>query len=183
MEHIKGFIANIATPMSDLYALESIRLIAEALPTAVANGDDMDARGKVAWANTLAGMVESTSCCISEHSLEHAMSGLHSELPHGAGLIMLSKAYFSFFADKLPERFAQMAKAMGGTCFVDELVKLQEACGVADLKMSDYGITEDELPAILANARDTMGFLFDLDPVTISDADALEILRKSFCKE
>ena len=177
---VEGYIANIATPMSDLYALESIRLIAEYLPRAVADGIDIEARAQVALANTLAGMVESTSCCISEHSLEHAMSGRHPELPHGAGLIILSEAYFTHFADACKERYAKMAAAMGGTDFVEELVKLQKACGVNVLKMSNYGITEDELPAIAANARDTMGFLFDLDPAPLSEDDTLAILEKAW---
>ena len=140
----------------------------------------MEARENVALANTLAGMVESTSCCISEHSLEHAMSGMHPELPHGAGLIILSQAYFSFFAEVCKERYAKMAEAMGGTDFVDELLKLQNACSVNDLKMSSYGITEAELPAIATNARDTMGFLFDLDPAELSEEDTLDILHKAF---
>ncbi len=174
---VEGYIANIASPMSDIYALESIRLLAEYLPIAVADGSNIEAREKVALANTLAGMVESTSCCISEHSLEHAMSGMHPELPHGAGLIMLSEAYFSHFAEACSERYAKMAAAMGGTDFVEELVKLQAACGVHALKMSDYGITEEELPAIADNARDTMGFLFDLDPAPMSQTDTLNILQ------
>ena len=58
-------------------------------------------------------MVESTSCCTSEHGMEHALSAFYPKLPHGAGLIMLSEAYYSFFADKAPERFTAMAKAMG----------------------------------------------------------------------
>ncbi len=176
----EGYLASIATPMSDIYALESIRLVAAHLPTAVADGANMEAREKVALANMLSGMVESTSCVISEHSLEHAMSALHPELPHGAGLIMLSEAYFSHFADKAPERFAALAEAMGGTSFVDCLVDLQEKCGVRDLKMSDYGITEDELPAIAANARETMGALFTLDPAPLSDEDVLAILQEAF---
>ena len=177
---VEGYIANVATPMSDLYALESIRLVAEYLPCAVANGSDLEAREKLALANTLSGMVESTSCCISEHSLEHAMSAFHPELPHGAGLILLSEAYFSHFAPHLPERYAKMAAAMGGTDFVAELVALQEKCGVRDLKMSDFGITEDELDAIAQNAYDTMGFLFDFDPVQITPEQTVGILRAAY---
>jgi alcohol dehydrogenase len=176
----EGFIANVATPISDLYALESIRLIAEYLPRAVADGNDVEAREKVALANTLAGMVESTSCCISEHSFEHAMSGTHPELPHGAGLIMLSQAYFTHFAQKVPERFAKMADAMGGTDFVQELLKLQAVCGVAELRMSDYGITKEELPVILKHARETMEFLFTLDPAELSDEEAMSILTCAY---
>ncbi|MEI6891532.1 MAG: iron-containing alcohol dehydrogenase [Pontiella sp.] len=177
---IEGFIANVATPMSNIYALESIRLITAFLPTAIEDGSNLKARENVALANLLSGMVESTSCCISEHSLEHAMSGRHSDLPHGAGLIMLSEAYLSHFADKIPEKFAQMADAMGGTDFMEELLKLQSTCGVRDLKMSDYGITADELDAIAQNARDTMGFLFELDPVPLSEAETLAILQAAY---
>lgn len=176
----EGYIANVATPMSDIYALESIRLVAEYLPVAVADGSNLEAREKVALANTLSGMVESTSCCISEHSLEHAMSGLHPELPHGAGLIMLSEAYFSHFAPHCKPRYAKMAQAMGGTDFIEELMALQEKCGVRGLKMSDYGITGDELETIAKNAFDTMGFLCEFDPVQTTLADAVTILENAF---
>ncbi len=176
----EGYIATVANPLSDLFALESIRLIAAYLPRAVADGSDLAAREQVALANTLSGMVESTSCCISEHSLEHAMSAFHPNLPHGAGLILLSEAYFSHFAAIVPDRFEKMAQAMGGTSFVDELVALQAKCKVRDLKMSDYGIAADELEAIAQNARETMGFLFTLDPAPLSQADVLNILRKAY---
>jgi alcohol dehydrogenase len=125
-------------------------------------------------------MVESTSSCISEHSLEHALSAFHHELPHGAGLIMLSQAYFTHFSDKVPQRFKKMAEAMGAKDFVVALKELQEACGVGDLKMSDYGIKETELEDMAKNARDTMGFLFTLDPVPLSHEDALAILKASY---
>lgn len=176
----EGYIANVANPMSDIYALESIRLIAKYLPRAVADGSDIEARGMVALANTLSGMVESTSCCISEHSLEHAMSAFHPQLPHGAGLIMLSKAYFGHFADNAKARYAKMAAEMENGDFVEALVALQEKCDVAELKMSDFGIKEDELESIAANARATMGFLYDFDPVPLSDDDALKILKASY---
>ena len=134
----EGYIANIATPVSDAFALKSIELIAKYLPIAVKDGKNLEARSNVALANTLSGLVESTSSCTSEHSMEHALSAYHPKLPHGAGLIMLSEAYYSFFAAKVPERFAEMAKAMGVNVdalpaeerpktFVKALVSLQEA--------------------------------------------------------
>jgi alcohol dehydrogenase len=57
----EGFIANCSTPISDLYALEAIRLLAKYLPIAVSDGKNLKARAKVAWGSTLAGLVESTS--------------------------------------------------------------------------------------------------------------------------
>ena len=50
----------------------------------------------VALANTLSGVM-TLSSCISEHSIEHAMSAYHQDLPHGAGLIMISKEYYKYF--------------------------------------------------------------------------------------
>ncbi len=181
----EGFIANVASPVSDIYALRSMELISKSLPVAVAHGDDLEARSDVALANTLSGLVESTSCCVSEHSIAHAMSALFPELAHGAALIMISEAYFSFFADREPERFAEMLKAMGGNSgipmeFVERLVALQKACQVYGMKMSDYGITENDLPAIADNAFATMGGLFELDRVKLTRDDVISILRKSW---
>jgi alcohol dehydrogenase len=69
---------------------------------------------------------------------------------------------------------------MGSNDAVEALLKLQEACGVHDLKMSDFGITREELPRLARIARQTMGFLYSLDPVPLSDAEAEAILQASF---
>ena len=53
--------------------------------------------------------------------------------------------------------------------FIRALEALQRACGVADLRMSDYGISPDEFPAMVRNARETMGFLFPFDREPLSD--------------
>ena len=178
----EGFIATLSTPISDLYALESIRLLSKYLPRAVADGKNLDAREKVALANTLSGMVESTSGCISQHALEHALSGFHPELPHGAGLIMLSESYFSHFQDIVPERFDRMAKAMKAPSFIEGLLRLQKQCNVYDLKMESYGITETELPELALHARKTMGILFEFDPAPLSDEESLQILQSAWRK-
>ncbi|ACI19306.1 iron-containing alcohol dehydrogenase [Dictyoglomus thermophilum] len=188
---VEGYIANIATPVSDLYALKSVELIAKYLPVCVKNGSDLTARTYVALANTLSGFVESTSSCTSEHSMEHALSAFHPELPHGAGLIMLSEAYHTFFASKIPERYINLARAMGVDvdslpeeerpfAFVKALKKLQEECGVANLKMSDYGIKEDEIEKLAKNAMETMGGLFEMDRYKLSFEEVVEIMRKAY---
>ncbi len=184
----EGYINNTANIMSDLYSLKAIELIASNLAKAVEDGSDLDAREKVALGNTLAGMVESTSGCISEHSLEHAMSAFHPKLAHGAGLIMISKAYYTFLAKKhaCDERFLVMAKAMGKTHasdpmdFVEALTDLQKACKVDELKMTDYGITKEELPLLAQNAFDTMGGLFQFDPVMLTLEDCISIYEASY---
>lgn len=184
----EGYIAKTADPISDLYALKAIELIGKSLAKAVSNGKDEDARADVALANTLSGMVESLSSCTSEHSLEHALSAFHHELPHGAGLIMISKAYYTHFANihACDDRMIAMAKALGktdATCamdFVEALCALQSACGVAELKMSDYGIDGNNLEKYADNARQTMGGLFLVDPARISKEDCIHIYEESY---
>ena len=84
------------------------------------------------------------------------------------------------------ERFVRMAQAMGMSdatkpeAFVKALGKLQDTCGVADLKMSDYGINMEEAAAFACNARETMGRLFQLDRVQISEEDCIQIYIKSY---
>lgn len=184
----EGYINNTANTISDIYSLKAIELLSKNLAAAVNNGNDIEAREQVALGNTLAGMVESTSGCTSEHSMEHAMSAFHPELPHGAGLIMISREYFTYFVKShaCDERFIDMARAMGKQNarepmdFVEALTELQKACGVDTLKMSDYGIAKEELPALARNAYDTMGGLFAGDPIPLSMENCILIYEASY---
>lgn len=182
------YISKFANIMSDMYALTSIENVGRYLARAVADGGDSEARKRMAFANTLSGIVMTISVTTAEHSMEHAMSAYHPNLPHGAGLIMISKAFYEFFIEKhaCDERFVQMARAMGmakaqkPSDFIDMLVKLQKDCGVADLRMSDYGITPDEFEKLAGNARETMGGLFYANPGEMTHEDCVEIFRKSY---
>ncbi len=128
--------------MSDMYALKAVENIAKYLPRAYQNGNDLEARSHVAFANTLSGIVMELSCCTSEHAMEHAMSAYHHNLPHGAGLIMISKEYYQYFVNQhaCDQRFIDLAKALGKKDaddpqdFVDLLVELQKTCEVDHLK-------------------------------------------------
>lgn len=182
----EGYIAKIASPMSDMFALRSIELIGKSLSDAVADGADMDARADVALANTLSGFVETMSSCTSEHAIEHALSAYHPTLPHGAGLIMLSRSYYTHFLGVCDERFIDMARALGKHDatrpeeFIEALVSLQVDCGVDALKMSDYGIDGADLGKYADNALATMGGLYRLDRKQISREETIEILTESY---
>lgn len=182
----EGFIANCATPISDLYALEAIRLLYKYLPVAVKDGKDLKARAKVAWASTLAGLVEATSSCTSEHSLEHAMSAYYPELPHGAGLIAISENYFETFRNDSMKRYMKMAEIMTQqksnrpSDFIDALVRMQKECDVYGLKLSIWGLKEEDFPKMVQNARETMGGLFLFDPHPMTDEEVLNIYKKSY---
>ena len=124
------YISKAHNQMGDMLALTAIENIGKYLVRAVRDGSDLEAREGVAFANNLSGQVMTVSSCTSEHSMEHAMSAYHQALPHGAGLIMISVAYYQHFVDchVCDERFITMAKALGKadvSCaqdFVDALV-------------------------------------------------------------
>lgn len=187
----EGYLATVAQPASDHFALDSIRLITEYLPRAVKNGDDMEARTALAWASTQSGLVESTSSCISHHSLEHALSAFDPDLPHGAGLILLSTHYFGFMAQKAPERFPAMARAMGmdvdalpeserPQAFITALKQLINDIGAGGLSLSDYKLSKDLAPALADNALNNMGPLFTLDPYTLNRDEIISIFASCF---
>lgn len=182
------YIGKGANLMSDMVALTAIGNVGKYLARAVENGSDKEAREGMAFANTMSGYAMVTGCCTSEHALEHGMSAYHPNLPHGAGLIMISAAYYQHFIDKgcFPERFIRMAQALGMVeakapqDFITALENLQRACGVDGLKMSDYGFVPEELPGIAQNARETMGGLFGADPCELTHEDCVVILNKSY---
>ena len=183
------YISKFANEMSDMIALKAIENVAKYLVRAVKNGNDLEARTGMAFANTLSGHAMVVSVTTAEHSLEHAMSAYHPNLPHGAGLIMISKAFYEFFIEKhaCDERFIQMAQAMGmkdankPEDFITALVNLQKECGVDQLKMSDYGITPDEFDTLATNARETMGGLFAANPCEMTHEDCVSVFEKSYC--
>ncbi|MDR1499144.1 MAG: iron-containing alcohol dehydrogenase [Rickettsiales bacterium] len=185
---MEGYINVRANPISDMFALRAIELIGTNLPVAVNDGKNEIARENMALASTLSGVVESLSGCISEHSLEHALSGYHPDLPHGAGLIMISKEYFTYFAEAsvCDQKLISMARALGNKNavksidLVDELVKLQKACGVSNLKMSDYSVEKNNLEKYTKKAYEAMGGLFKCDPKELSVDEATKILAKSY---
>lgn len=188
---MEGYITNDANLMSDMYALTAIENVSRNLALAVKDGGNMRAREKVAFGSTLSGLVMVVGSTSSQHSLEHAMSAYHQQLPHGAGLIMLSKAYFTRFIDAhaCDERFVKMARAMGiegadkPMDFIAALDRLQRDCGVADLKMSDYGIAPEEFETLAKNAKSTMGRLFQCDRIDLSVEDCAAIYQAAFAKE
>jgi len=172
-------------PMAEMFALKTIELVAKYLPRAVADGSDKEAREMMAYANTFAGYY---MMCTSAHTMEHTMGSFHEDLVHGAGLIMIAHAYYDFFAerDAGEENMVKMAKAMGvegatsGKDFVAALDKLIADVGCADLKMSEAGITREELAAYPAKVHEVLGGDITADPLPLSDADYLEIFQNAY---
>ena len=182
----EGYIATTASPISEMFSLKAVELIGRSLATAVHEGGNADARADVALANTLAGFVETLSSCTGEHAIEHALSAFHPALPHGAGLIMISKAYWSRFFESSGDKLVNIARALGHADaqkpedFIAALTDLQKRCNVSELRLSGYGVRPEDFGKIADNAIDTMGGLFRVDPRPLSREDMIGILEESY---
>ena len=174
--------------MSETLALSAIESIARYLPIAVRDGGDLEAREHVAYGSTLAGMTMQLTSTTAAHSMEHSMSAYHHDLPHGAGLIIISKAFYSFFIEKhvCDGQFIKMAKAMGRQDadkpedFITALMELQKACGVDELRMSDYGFDRSEAMTLAVGARAMQGGLYPATPYDVTDEDVADMFNKSY---
>ena len=104
---------------------------------------------------------------------------------------MTSVAYFSYLLDKNPERFADMAKAMGENIellkesekpyvFITALKKLIKNIGMEELSPASYGIEKSEAEKIAQNSFDTMGGLYDVNPVTLDLEDVKTIFENCY---
>lgn len=181
-------MSNGVNVFSEAIALSAIENIAKYLPRAVKDGNDMEAREHVAYGSTVAGITMQLTSTTAQHSMEHAMSAYHHNLPHGAGLIMISVEFARYFIEKhaCDGQFVKMARVMGmpdadrPEDFLTALIALQKACGADDLKMSDYGIEKSECMTLAVNARETMGGLFLANPCKMSDEDCAGVFEKAF---
>ena len=181
-------MSNGVNLLSETLALSAIANIAQYLPRAVKDGNDLEAREHLAYGSTIAGMTMQLTSTTAQHSMEHAMSAYHPNLPHGAGLIMISVEFARFFIERhaCDAQFIKMARVMGlpdadkPEDFLTALTQLQEACGVADLKMSDYGFARDEAMTLAVNARETMGGLFLANPCPLSDEACAGIFERAY---
>lgn len=186
--HTEVMMSKGVNILSETIALSAIKSIAKYLPRAVKDGKDLEAREHIAYGSTMAGITMQLTSTTAQHSMEHSMSAYHHNLPHGAGLILISKAFAEFFIKKhaCDEQFIKMAKVMGiekadqPEDFITALVKLQKDCGVADLKMSQFGITDDEFMTLAKGARSMQGGLFDANPCEMTDEECAGIFKKSY---
>lgn len=185
---LEGHISNLANPMADMVQQQAITNVGKYLRRAVNDGNDREARTMMAFASTMSGYSMVASSCTGEHAIEHALSAYHEQLPHGAGLIMICKAFFSTIIQQnvATDRFVEMAQWLGKSNattpqdFLDALDSLMHDCHVDDLKMSDYGITPSEFPAMATNAMTVMERCWCRDIQPLTHSQIIDILVSSY---
>ena len=109
---VEAYVSTIATPVTDACALMAIDLVAKYLRPAVANGSDMEARDKMAYAEYLAGMAFNNASLGHVHAMAHQLGGFYN-LPHGVCNAILLPWVEKFNLIAKVDRFVDIAKAMG----------------------------------------------------------------------
>ena len=120
-----------ANPISDLWSLHALKLMAEFLPRAFQDTSDDEARGNMLLAAAMAGMGFGNAGVHLPHGMSYPVAGMvkeflpdgydvdHPLVPHGMSVILNTPAVVRFTAPVCPERHLQVAEALGAdTCGV-----------------------------------------------------------------
>ncbi len=159
---VEAFVSTIATPVTDACALQAISLISKYLRPAVANGADMEARDKMAYAEYLAGMAFNNASLGHVHAMAHQLGGFY-DLPHGVCNAILLPHVQRFNMIAKMDRFVEIARAMGekidGMSERDAAQKALESiralsCDVGiPSGLKELGVKEEDLTIMAENAQ------------------------------
>ncbi len=139
---IEGVTSTGAQPISDALGLHAIRLIVKYLPRAVDYPEDIDARGNMLIASTLAGMCFANSMTGAVHATAHAL-GAHYGIPHGMANAIMLPVVMEYNVNEVPDRYAMVADAMGEEVTGKELYQeAQMAVEAVKAFKKKIGLTE-----------------------------------------
>jgi alcohol dehydrogenase len=109
---VEAYVSTIATPMTDACAEKAIELIFQYLRPAAANGQDIEAREAMCFAQYLAGMAFNNASLGHVHAMAHQLGGYY-DLPHGECNAILLPHVEKYNLIAKVDRFAKMAQIMG----------------------------------------------------------------------
>lgn len=109
---IEAYTTLGAYRLSDTLTLESIKIIGESLENAVENGEDLEARSKMAWGSFIAGLAFSNCGLGIVHSMAHQL-GSEYNLPHGVANAILLPEVVEYNLSSNYKKFKEIAAALG----------------------------------------------------------------------
>jgi len=155
---IEGYFTATVQPKIQSRLVESvINTVIETTEVLLADPQDYNARAEFAWAATLAlnGVTYAGTAGFGypNHMIEHSLSALFN-VPHGAGLSVVMPAWMKWFHGRNPAQFERFAKQVFGVATAEQGIAALEQwfdkIGTPT-RLSQLGITEAELPAIIDN--------------------------------
>jgi alcohol dehydrogenase class IV len=158
---IEAFVSNAHSAMSDLHALEAIRLVHKNLLESIQNPSDMELRAKTMMGSMQAGLAFSNASLGAVHTMAHSLGG-YKDLPHGECNAMLLPHVIDFNFTAEPERFKIVAEAMGldsrgmstsevRSWLLRSMIALRNALGI-DEHLAAKGIRTDDIPVLSRKA-------------------------------
>jgi alcohol dehydrogenase class IV len=184
----ESYINPNGSPYTDLMALEALRIVAAHLPRAVAAGDDLNARTRMAWGDTLAGLCIANAGVTLPHGIGMAMGGLYPHVAHGQALASIYPAIIRYSWEAAPEKFAVAARIFDRSLAgLDDAAAAEKLAGVIEVFLKSIGlriglddlkIPEAELPAL---ARQSLVLPDYKNHPRVADQDEIhDILLKSY---
>ncbi len=176
---VETLVSISAQPISDLLALQAIKLIAEHLPRTVKDGSEMEARASLSYAALIAGIAFNNGWVGLAHAIAHSLGGLY-DLPHGLCCALALPATMEFNLEAQREKYEQIARALGAPSAeagVERVRKLMTEVGVP-LHLRDVGVRESDLDKITELALADGSVLFN--PRQPSAEELRALLQKIF---
>jgi alcohol dehydrogenase class IV len=158
---VEAYVSNASSPVTDIHALESIRLMKAHLLSAYQSQKNLEHRYQTMLGSLCAGLAFSNASLGAVHAMAHSLGGL-SDLPHGECNALLLEHVMAFNYSACPKRYEAVGQAMGldiaslGHADKKEQIiagirDLREALGVTD-RLGDLGVKKADLPALAQNA-------------------------------
>ncbi|EPE7491792.1 L-threonine dehydrogenase [Cronobacter universalis] len=181
---IEAYVSTAATPVTDACALKAIAMIAQTLPQAVEEGDNVAAREAMAWAQFMAGMAFNNASLGYVHAMAHQLGGFY-DLPHGVCNAILLPHVQRFNSAAAGHRLRDCAQAMGVDVSGMSDAEGANACIAAICALArrihipaglrELRVREDDISELAENAlKDACGFT---NPVQASHAEIMAIYR------
>ncbi|GFK94549.1 1,3-propanediol dehydrogenase [Fundidesulfovibrio magnetotacticus] len=158
---VEAYVSNASSPVTDLFALESVRLARSSLGLAVREPHNMEARGQMCLASLDAGLAFSNAILGAVHSMAHSLGG-SLDLPHGECNAILLGPVIAFNFPSAPQRYREVARAMG--CVVDgqpdsrvlaallDSIRLLRSQTGLTRNLADLGVTRADIPRLASMA-------------------------------
>ncbi|MGF1771708.1 iron-containing alcohol dehydrogenase [Vibrio wakamikoensis] len=151
---VEAYVSVAANPITDTVALKAIEMIATYLPKCVDNGNDIEAREQMAYAQFMAGVAFNNALLGYVHAMAHQVGATY-HLPHGVCNAILLPHVQRFNAPANPTKFAEIAKAMGkdidgvdieqaSLLAADAMAELAQRTGIP-AKLSDLGVDGNDI--------------------------------------
>jgi len=184
---IESFTALKATLHTDIYALEAIRLISANLRTAVANGNNLEAREKMAIGSFFAGVALANAGVGAVHALAYPLGG-RFHVSHGVSNALLLAPVMEFNCIGNLAKFSQIAEAMGepvagksqresAMLAIKAVKELVADVGIPQ-SLRDVGVTEGDIEYLVASAEEQTRLLTN-NPRVMTRKDIETIYRKA----